>query len=218
MAVLDNVATGYAGAVFDGRYAYLVPSQDTAGLSGVVARYDTTGAFTTNGSWSFFDTTSIDTSSSGFMGGAFDGRYVYFVPHGRTAVSRYDTQNGPLARAAAWSTFDVSQVISAEAGTPEFAGAAFDGRFVYLVPIGFGVVTRYDTWSTFEAPCAWSTFDISTVNASASSYFGAVYDGLPSAPAPRQLSSPASRPRTRRRCRRCRRSAALLLRGRLAFA
>jgi hypothetical protein len=65
---------------------------------------------------------------------------------------------------------------------PQYAGAAFDGRFVYFVPAGggFDSLTRYDTLSTFTADCAWSTFDltqIATGDAGAPLYVGAIFDG-----------------------------------------
>ncbi len=72
-------------------------------------------------------------------------------------------------------------LIPSDAGTtlPQFAGATFDGRFVYLVPStpGFGVAARYDTLSTFASDCAWSTVDLTQLDPAASFYFGAVFDG-----------------------------------------
>jgi hypothetical protein len=181
MSVPNNNAAGYYGAVFDGQYVYLVPYINNAGSSGVVARYDTSSTFTTGSAWSFFDTSTVNTGSLSFVGGAFDGRYVYLVPHSKTIVTRFDT-TGDFVHSSSWSTFDVSQIVPIDGGTAAFAGAAFDGRFVYLVPElaagqSFGIVTRYDSWSTFESPCAWSAYDISQLNASAIEYFGAVYDG-----------------------------------------
>jgi len=116
------------------------------------------------------------------VGAAFDGRFVYLVPHSKAIAMRYDTQGGPLAGKAAWSSFDLSTLTPADAGTPSFSGAGFDGRFVYFVPNttggqASGGVVRYDTWSTFAAPCAWSIYDISESVAAATSYYGVVFDG-----------------------------------------
>jgi hypothetical protein len=181
MSVPNNNAAGYYGAVFDGQYVYLVPYTNNVASNSIVARYDTTATFTTGSAWSFFDTSTVNIGSLGFIGGAFDGRYVYLVPHSKTIVTRFDT-TGDFVHSSSWSTFDVSQIVPIDAGTAAFAGASFDGRFVYLVPDlaagqSFGIVTRYDSWSTFESPCAWSAYDISQLNASAVGYFGAVYDG-----------------------------------------
>jgi hypothetical protein len=54
---------------------------------------------TSVGEWSTFDLASLDARATGYVGGVFDGRYVYLVPlraldyHGFAA--RYDTQAPP---------------------------------------------------------------------------------------------------------------------------
>ena len=53
--------------------------------SGLVTRLDTaaTGGFKRAASWSTFDVATIGGARAGaFSGALFDGRYVYFVPHG----------------------------------------------------------------------------------------------------------------------------------------
>jgi hypothetical protein len=178
----DNSAAGYLGAVFDGHYTYLVPLTNNSASQGIVARYDTTLGFTTSSSWGVFDLTTLNANAIGFNGAAFDGRYVYLIPHNRTIAARYDTKDGVLSHGTAWSTFDISTVTPSDAGIPTFSGGAFDGRFIYFIPndaggSGSGGVVRYDTFSTFTDPCAWTYFDISTLVAGATSYFGAIYDG-----------------------------------------
>ena len=69
-----------------------------------------------------------------------------------------------------------------DGGSPQYAGAAFDGRFVYFIPTvaGFATVTRYDTLSTFTADCAWSTFDLTQLDGGRSknaNFSGAIFDG-----------------------------------------
>jgi hypothetical protein len=178
MSTRDNSAAGYLGAVFDGRYVYEVPYNSTT-LSGIVARYDTDASFVSGSSWTFYDDTAVNAGAAGFVGGAFDTRYVYFVPHTKSVVARYDSQTSALDTKTAWSTFDLTAVVaSTEAGPPDFfSGAAFDGRFVYLIPAATGVVVRYDTLSPFTSACAWSLHDMSQDVASAVVYYGAVYDG-----------------------------------------
>jgi Platelet-activating factor acetylhydrolase, isoform II len=133
-------ASGFGGngAVFDGRYLYLV--------GGLVGRYDTQAPFSTGSSWSSFDLNTLITGlafTSG-SGAAFDGRYVYV---GGDPVPRYDTQ-APFASASSWSAFDVRNPFRL-GGT----GAVFDGRYVYFA--GVNTVARYDT----QAPFASTTFD-----------------------------------------------------------
>jgi len=64
-----------------------------------------------------------------FCGGAFDGKYVYLVPHGGMAA-RYDTSTDFRTRSS-WSTFAVPQLAPLAMG---FYGAGFDGRYTYFVP------------------------------------------------------------------------------------
>jgi hypothetical protein len=136
--------------------------------------------------WLTFDVTKISSKVYDFAGGAFDGRYAYFVPETSNStppgpesiVVRYDTL-APFATAASWSTFDASTLPSAPGG---FAGAAFDGRYLYLVPYddrtgNGGRVVRYDTRAAFGAAASWSAFDLKTVDAGAKGYQGATFDG-----------------------------------------
>jgi len=186
---------GYQGAVFDGRYVYLVPYGSFSGVnSGRVARYDTTAPFGANTSWSTFDTTTKDTAAAGFSGATFDGRYLYLVPSayapadgGAGAVGsiavQFDT-TAAFESPASWTTFDTTAENPYAAG---FSGATFDGRYVYFAPnrgqAGFfsTVVARFDTQGAFADLSAWSAFDTSPLNPDPTSYDwdyrGAVFDG-----------------------------------------
>jgi hypothetical protein len=83
-----------------------------------------------------------------------------------------DTTYNAIADVTQWSTFDTS-AIGAGGGD---IGAAFDGRFVYLVPLGGGVVPRYDTRGPFDAASSWSTFDVGALGLGVG-FRGAVFDG-----------------------------------------
>jgi hypothetical protein len=175
MGTLDSGATGFAGMVFDGRYLYFVPNVVAAQPSGLAARYDTTMPIGATGSWAFFDVSMMkDTRAKGFVGGVFDGRYVYFVPDddgvGDGVVARYDT-TAPFQMSSSWSTFDVQSVATGAVG---FYAGAFDGRYVYL---GGRVVARYDTMASFGMVASWTTFDTADVNGGIDSLFGAAFDG-----------------------------------------
>jgi hypothetical protein len=157
MTTVHGGAAGFFGGVFDGRYAYFVPNHNAVTFDGLVGRYDTTAPFATVGSWSTFDTTTVEAGAAGFVGGAFDGRYVYFVPHDNGVydgiVSRYDTQAN-FTMAGSWTTFDISTVNPAAVG---FWGAAFDGRYVYFVPnfsktVESGLVARFDAKTPAALP------------------------------------------------------------------
>jgi hypothetical protein len=151
------------------------------GGSGTVARLRAGSGFNVPSSWSFYDVTNVQGLAYGFVGGAFDGRYVYLVPHAQQIVVRLDTM-GTFDDATAWSWYDVSRVAGVDGASTAYSGGAFDGRFVYFIPsaTGFGQVLRYDTLSTFDADCAWSTADLGGLTPSkgnAGTYNGAVFDG-----------------------------------------
>ena len=175
--------TNFEGAVFDGRYVYYVPSlegRQTAATrvpSGRVVRYDTHASFTATASWQ-----QHTIAPTGFVGGVFDGRYIYFSPWYGSTVARFDTQ-GDFADAAAWTQFDLSGL---DATATRFSGGVFDGHYVYFVPYGDldvatsrvpGVVARYDTTASFTSQGAWSKFALTSIDARAMGYKGAVFDG-----------------------------------------
>lgn len=181
---------GFLGGAFDGRYVYFIPNNGAA-PSGLVMRYDSQASFSAAGSWSTFDTTTVNPLAAGFEGAAFDGRYLYLVPQyngsqttGYDAdglVTRYDTK-ASFSAAGSWSTFDASTVDPHAAG---FAGAAFDGRYIYFVPnhgeTGFpSIATRYDTQGSFTATASWATFDTGMLHSSGDDpwdFVGATFDG-----------------------------------------
>jgi len=167
-------------AICDGRYVYVIPSTYyTAGS--VVLRYDTQASFASGSSYTTFDTSTFNAGAKGFSGGAFDGRYLYLVPgfDGTSAsglVVRYDTHTA-FTSTASWDKFDTT-VLSPDAR--EYSGAGFDGRYIYLVPNEngtSGVVARYDTTASFPLAASWQIFDTRTLNPSAASYSGVVFDG-----------------------------------------
>ncbi len=134
-------AKGFVTGAFDGRYIYLVPFVSMQGiLSGLVTRYDTRATFASAAAWSTFDATTVNPNSKGFVGGAFDGRYTYFVPANNGIVTRYDTQDD-FAAVLAWSAFDTVSLGSAARG---YNGAVFDGRYLYFVPHSGSTVARFD--------------------------------------------------------------------------
>jgi hypothetical protein len=132
--------------------------------------------------WSSFDLHKANADiTGGFFGGAFDGRYVYFVPQLRIVV-RYDT-SAPFGESTAWQSFDVSRLPLPQTG---YAGAIFDGTRVYFVPstdaIGTanGVIVAYQTAQPFADAAAWESFDLQSVapdGGSARAFIGALWDG-----------------------------------------
>ena len=103
---LDPSARGYGGVAFDGRHVYLVPFLTAPGEpTGFAVRYDNQASFASAAAWATFDATTVNPGAKGFIGGAFDGRHVYFSPYPSGIVTRVDTTTS-FASPAAWATFD----------------------------------------------------------------------------------------------------------------
>jgi hypothetical protein len=123
---------GFMGVVFTGRYVVLVPWYNpSVSYSSIALAYDTQAKFGELMSWTPFDlrgTTDGGVVPTGYLGGQFDGRYVYFAPHQTGLVVRWDSTL-PFDAASSWETFDVSAL---HAGASGFFGTAFDGEFVYF--------------------------------------------------------------------------------------
>jgi hypothetical protein len=170
------LVSAYAGSVYDGqRYVYFVPSVGiTGGLAHIALRYDTRGVgkdpFTSATSWVSFDTSAHIAHAHGFIGGVFDGRYVYFVPNGDTytaaddpngVVVRYDTlASGGFEDPLSWS--DINLVTLLPEAPTQFAGGLYLAPYVYFIPQFTQYVTRYDTRLPFNVPTSWATYDVTT--------------------------------------------------------
>ncbi|REJ65639.1 MAG: hypothetical protein DWQ31_17005 [Planctomycetota bacterium] len=181
-------AKGFSGGVFDGRYVYFVPNRAGSVYHGEVLRLDTQATFNSPSAWSTFDLAAggVGTTPTGFIGGVFDGRYVYLVPslhpapHGE--VVRYDTQ-AAFNSSGSWSSFDAGA--NGVGSNPDgFVGGVFDGRHIYFVPFVNGAgqsaeVLRYDTQGVFADTASWSAFGAAAndVGVDPKAFVGGVYDG-----------------------------------------
>lgn len=165
---------GYFGAVYDGtRYAYFVPG---LGGSRMALKLDTTQDFRLASAWEVFDTTRISPADEtrGFVGGVFDGQYLYFVPYGRGGFTtglavRLDTKK-TFSDPSSWELADMSIILGNNARGFQMGG--FDGQYVYYVPTFddvtyHGRVVRFDTKSaTFATNSGdggthgWEMFDM----------------------------------------------------------
>jgi len=163
VSVIDKRAAWFFGAIFDGRYVYLVPNYS----SSVLVRYDTLAPFDVVGSWAIHELLPHQY----LVGGTFDGRYLYVSPNSSGPMPRFDTR-GNFLSAASWANID-TQMFGANG---EFGGALYDGTSLYLTPAA-GSALRYDSRSSIDSVDSWSAFDISTVNTSTKGYYGAVFDG-----------------------------------------
>lgn len=171
---------GFYGAACDGRYVYFIPRQiDVDHFHSRLLRYDTQRAFDDPAAWDAHDVGLAQSAQSA----SFDGRYLYFCPGfvgdptkedeycGR--VIRVDTQ-GNFHSDDSYTSVDPSEFLGPEARC--FDGGAFDGRYIYFVPLYDGVVIRYDTQSPFGEPASWQKYDLKPFGYELS--VGAVFDGV----------------------------------------
>ena len=184
MTSLNANAWAFAGAVFDGKHVYFVPTGHGDNPHGTVARYDVDAPFATASSWTTLDLATVDSAAVGFRTGTFDGRYLYLVPGWtaptptwtRSKVARLDT-TAPFGAKDSWSFFDIATVDDRASG---YNAAVYDGRSVLFAP-GFGQgyhgeLARFDATGAFTSPTSWSTFDAQQ-SFSARNLRGAVSDG-----------------------------------------
>jgi len=137
--------------------------------------------FTILANWASYDpgANGVGISPDGYMGGAFDGRYVYFSPDfSKSEVMRYDT-TAPFSSTSSWSAFDPNPPSGGG-----YKGAVFDGRYIYFVPYyanstSHGEVLRYDTTLPYTSSASWTTFDPGSqgTGTDPDGYWGALYDG-----------------------------------------
>ena len=184
---------GYSGSVFDGQYVYFVPFADSVSRHGEVFRYNTYKEFTSTTAWEAYDPSvnGLGTDPVGYVGGTFDGRYVYFAPfrnnsggpdthHGE--VLRFDTHGG-FSAISSWQAYDPA---NNGVGTDPtgFQGAVYCGAAVYFVPTRnttdtSGEVLRYDPNEDFESTAGWKAYDPSAngVGTHSKGFVGGVCDG-----------------------------------------
>ncbi len=179
----DGLETkGFFGAVFDGRYIFFSPQHNREGRHGQALRYDTHGAFKDPASWAGYDASHTDgLNTKGYYGAVDAGDYIYYIPRTDGEVMhsrflRYD-RRGDFRSPESWNAYDIGHPIS-------YQSAAFDGRYIYLVPGseqaggGSGKVVRYDTQGEFKDPASYTTYDAAnTSGLDTRSYDGAVFDG-----------------------------------------
>jgi len=201
--VSDDAWTGFTpGNQFvsmgsDGHYIYLLSDSPTrmsttgGGPDNVPERFDPQ---TPNSTQTFNLSKALGTAGApipGFKGGAFDGRYMYFVPTLKSVTeasglaARYDTQ-ADFTSAAGWAVFDMTSVWPNAKG---FRGGIFDGRYVYFVPssttpsttsterVAGRLLVRFDSTGSFQDAKAWQSFDVGTLHAAAAGFSGGTFDG-----------------------------------------
>lgn len=173
LATVGNVSIG--AGIFDGRYLYLISSG-----TGPLIRYDVNLPFSSSTSYTNFPISSLNSKSSSFNGGAFDGQYVYCVPGATTSglVVRYNT-TALFSSSISYSIFNTQAL---QSNSVDFSGSVFDGRYVYFVPglgglTSSGQITRYDTTLSFTNSLSYNFFDMSSAQSNSTGFASGVFDG-----------------------------------------
>ena len=185
----ENVSTnsrGFRSGVYDGRYIYYIPYYTGVNYSGVVTRYDTSGAFNNSTSYDTYDLTNVNANCKGFASGIFDGRYVYFVPFNTDVdtfngmICRFDT-SAPFTSSSSYSTFNLANIYSNYVG---YSSAVFDGRYIYYIPYQYDNITynpyliQYDTQGDgMQYERSYRIFDLMLLNNDCKGYMGGNFDG-----------------------------------------
>ena len=170
----------HQGVASDGHYLYFCPGYegvpneplDESLLSGKVMRLDLRADFRAASTYRVFDTATLHPDALCFDGGAFDGRYIYFVPLTQGVVVRYDTC-GDFASRDSWACYDARPL-----GMKMNVGAVFDGRHLYFCAYGHSLMVRYDTQGDFGDERSWQAYEAAGTGGVASSGFdGGFFDG-----------------------------------------
>ena len=139
--------------VTDGRFIYFTPhSIGHYSKASVALRYDTQGDLNTATSWDAHDFNPTDgLECAGYIGGCFDGKYVYFAPYNNYTcasepgdgsvnapyynysgkVLRYNSQ-AAFTDSGSWSAFEAGNIRNL--CTKGFHNAIYADGYVYFVP------------------------------------------------------------------------------------
>lgn len=166
---------------FDGRYVYY--------SSQTIIKYDITQPFAKSSSYVLFSTLTLNSLSSNYLGGCFDGKYIYWPPgYSNSTLTgpsglllRYNTEL-PFSLTSSYQVFDATGISSVCAG---FQAVVFDGRYVYYAPYAYlntpsalsGIVLRYDTSSSFTSVSSYRYFNLAQINGLAVALASVFFDG-----------------------------------------
>ncbi len=200
-ANVDSTMVGYHGATSDGTYIYYAPLWSASWIGDSVARYNTGGSFSSEGSWSHFHLTDIagltDSNGNiakGYVGAVKAGNYIYFVPYGiwytgsdppgsqnHGLVVRYDTTCGAgFLDTSCWSGYNISNLNGSDNLRGYHLGC-YDGKYVYMAPFSnegyHGRAVRHDSTKALNDVSGWSYFDLTSKSSSAKAFYGCTVAG-----------------------------------------
>ena len=159
---LTNVNLQTAPA-FDGRFVYFTDKYQST----YILRYDTTASFSTAGSWSLINYSSLlSVAQQNYLATIFDGRYMYWITDTQQSTNavtwlRYDTTL-TFTSLASWQTFVITGV-SGVTTAAQFRSPIFDGQYIYVSSSSsLPIFLRYDTTKAFNAAGSYDWFNYTT--------------------------------------------------------
>jgi hypothetical protein len=132
-----------------------------------------------------FDIATINATYRGYLGGIFDGRYIYMCPGYNTdyhgLFTRYDT-TASFTTAGSYATYDLATNVNSKC--KGYVCGCFDGRYIYIIPNYnatdkyHGVIIRYDTTASFTTAGSYTIYDIAAnVDSRCKGFNGVCFDG-----------------------------------------
>lgn len=173
---------GFHSAVSADGYTYFVPYvRKNRDYHGWVVRNRQAENFKDPSNWEAVDLSLFNSGARGYVGGCFDGHYLYLAPYYNGSerhglVARLDIRK-PFKDRNSWRFFDTTLINPNSRG---FFGAIVHGPFIYFLPhckaegIYHGQLSRYDRRNSFDDPLAWSVFDTSSIHPKSMGFMGGV--------------------------------------------
>ena len=147
VGTVNPLAVGFSGAVFDGVSLYLVPQANFAFDGGVRLGRELDGGARLRREDVVLDPLGVvdlrreqrERQRLRLHRRGIRRALRVPLPHSDSVVVRLDTRTeasgaSTFASASVWSSYDLARVVQVDATNTDYAGAAFDGRFVYFLP------------------------------------------------------------------------------------
>eukprot|EP00698_Gefionella_okellyi_P019427 TRINITY_DN5951_c0_g2_i1.p1 TRINITY_DN5951_c0_g2~~TRINITY_DN5951_c0_g2_i1.p1 ORF type:complete len:446 (-),score=69.98 TRINITY_DN5951_c0_g2_i1:795-2132(-) len=129
---------------------------------------------------------SVKLPYRGYVGLAYDGRYVYESPlaDGGSIYSkalRFDTIARNYSSLDSWEVFDLQNVAGCAGACLGYTGCVFDTRYVYFIPyhtqwVAHGLLIRFDSRLPFGSPSSYQMLDLAPL-CDQCGFADAVFDG-----------------------------------------
>lgn len=171
---------GFHSSVSANGWTWFIPYvRENRDYHGLIVRNRQADRFDDPMQWEAVDLQRFHRGACGFVGGCFDGRYLYLSPyhngqerHG--LVARFDIKK-PFNDRRSWEFFDATSVDKSSRG---FFGSIAHGDYIYFLPhckeegIYHGQFSRFDRRCAFDDPSAWTVYDSVSDHPKSMGYMG----------------------------------------------